>query len=563
MKIAFRRTRPDKTVASKDKLKTKTQRAKEAGQIIAIFALALTALIGLVGIAVDVTFAWREELRIQRAADAAALAGVVYLPGDVSGGLTASANEAHKNGYTGGVNNTSVVASQDPVNDRQMDVSITTRVPTFFMRIFGVDHFTVSRSSKAVYILPVPMGSPNPYYGIPKTYLMKSGSSDTTITMKGPNSESVSEPQGFWATMLTQGAGAASGDAYMPKKLDANQTSMSPPNPMHDTVNYYDYGIYMPPGVSGNVYIFDPVFCATDNQHGAGDYYLDPGGTGVTPVSSYFKLYNTNNQPYDLAAHTPVAGANSGSLFANNKYSDAAANAPSNVTSSTTSCTGPASNYPTSDPRHYHNAWYKLTSSSISGGTDGATYRLRTTTDPGDSSQDSANAYNNFSIWATGTGAQVYGLGAMEMFTPLPGGVSSEFYLAKVDAQAGAGKTIQIRLWDVGDTYLDSSLQILQPTDKAVKWEPVNMTWTTTKVTSAPGPCAAGSGQVITTYSSGTKRYEGCWLTINVVLDSTYSAPRDGWWKVRYNMLGSSTSHASDLTTWQVNIRGNPVHLIP
>src|SRR5512141_283686 len=96
---------PSKTV---EPPKSKARQAQEAGQIIVIFALALMALIGLIGIAIDVTFAWREELRIQRAADAAALAGVVYLPGDVSGGLSASAAEARKNGYTTGVANTTI-----------------------------------------------------------------------------------------------------------------------------------------------------------------------------------------------------------------------------------------------------------------------------------------------------------------------------------------------------------------------------------------------------------------------------------------------------------------------
>ena len=34
-----------------------------------------------------------------------------------------------------------------------------------------------------------------------------------------------------------------------------------------------------------------------------------------------------------------------------------------------------------------------------------------------------------------------------------------------------------------------------------------------------------------------------------------------GWWRIRYNM-GSGSGNAFDLTTWQVGIRGNPVHLV-
>ena len=105
--MTIRRLRPwrrttDQTTgqkASTTEEKAGAERLKEAGQIIAIFALMLVVLLGLVGIAVDVTYAWREELRVQRAADAAALAGVVYLPGNVSGGVSAAQAEGSKNGF--------------------------------------------------------------------------------------------------------------------------------------------------------------------------------------------------------------------------------------------------------------------------------------------------------------------------------------------------------------------------------------------------------------------------------------------------------------------------------
>ena len=153
----------------------------------------------------------------------------------------------------------------------------------------------------------------------------------------------------------------------------------------------------------------------------------------------------------------------------------------------------------------------------------------------------------------------------MEMFTPLPANMSSTFYLAQIDAQSGAGKTVEIRLWDVGDTQgLPSSLQILQPCAGTNCWSAVsNMTWTATAVaTQNVGPCPSGNGNSITTFSGSTKMYNGCWLTIQIVVSPTYSAPQNGWWKITYSM-GAGTAQAADLTTWQVDIRGNPVHLIP
>ena len=75
----------------------------------------------------------------------------------------------------------------------------------------------------------------------------------------------------------------------------------------------------------------------------------------------------------------------------------------------------------------------------------------------------------------------------------------------------------------------------------------------------------------MTTNTGGTSLYNGCWLTITIPLPANYSAPHPsndhvttegGWWKIRYNMSGSTSSNSTDLTTWQVSLRGSPVHLV-
>src|SRR5437899_935377 len=54
----------------------------DRGQTLVVVALLLTMLLGFVGLAVDVAWYELNLIRMQRAADAAALAGVVYLPGN-------------------------------------------------------------------------------------------------------------------------------------------------------------------------------------------------------------------------------------------------------------------------------------------------------------------------------------------------------------------------------------------------------------------------------------------------------------------------------------------------
>src|SRR5262249_17529452 len=53
---------------------------RQRGQSLIIFALALTVLLGLAGLAVDATRAYDLYARMQRAAEAGALAGDLYMP---------------------------------------------------------------------------------------------------------------------------------------------------------------------------------------------------------------------------------------------------------------------------------------------------------------------------------------------------------------------------------------------------------------------------------------------------------------------------------------------------
>ena len=64
----------------------------------------------------------------------------------------------------------------------------------------------------------------------------------------------------------------------------------------------------------------------------------------------------------------------------------------------------------------------------------------------------------------------------------------------------------------------------------------------------------------IVTHDGSSRRYNGCWLTITIPLEGDYDAPQNGWWKIKYTISGSST--ATDITTWQVALLGNPVHLV-
>ncbi|HEX5825776.1 MAG TPA: pilus assembly protein TadG-related protein [Candidatus Limnocylindrales bacterium] len=162
------------------------KRSRTRGQIMIVFAMSIIVLCGMVALVVDVSWYWANSLRVQRAADAAALAGVVWLPGTPNVAYSTAIIEAEKNGYINGAKAT-ITPLKDATNDRRLNVKIATTVDTFFMRVLGISSLPVIRNAKAEFVLPVPMGSPQNYYGVGFFEGLTGGSAVTY----GPNLPSV------------------------------------------------------------------------------------------------------------------------------------------------------------------------------------------------------------------------------------------------------------------------------------------------------------------------------------------------------------------------------------
>src|SRR5438477_590559 len=206
----------------------------------------------------------------------------------------------------------------------------------------------------------------------------------------------------------------------------------------------------------------------------------------------------------------------------------------------------------------YHNNWYRLAT-----GLDEGPYRLQVVTSSGSNTE---NAINGFGIEATSSGGptpRVYGQSRMEAFIVINN--TSVFYLAQIGA-AHAGKTLDIKLFDPGDIS-STNFKIRIPTSTGFQY--ATFTWTTTGISAcAPGSAASGGPtQTLVTSTSTCNYYNNQWVTISVRIPVTYTAPVSpgdppgagrGGWKIEYGTLGTG----QDITTWEVNIRGNPVHLI-
>ncbi len=575
------------------------------GQVLITAAGILTILIALVGLVVDLGWYQAKVLSVQRSADAAALAGVVHLPAQVAAAQTAAYAEATKNGYTTS-GTTTVTALPDVGNPRRLDVTITTEVPTYFIKIFGFNSITASRNSSAEFVQPVPMGSPLNYYGVgcmdtngagQEPVCTTAGNSDQASGVSGNQGSAVTgatapnqlDSQGFWGAVFTRGGDSRNGDAYSPANFSGGNGGGPGVNAQYDPAGY-GYTVEIP-SAGGKVWVFDPMFCGMpvlgSGRAGTGDEWTGAlgGATNPNAVTTYYNLWDTNGTP-NVADDT--LEATSGSLFENGinndgvEYVDLSGTHGSGspqYTTGVTDCTGSP----------YHLRWWKVNPMNLAAGT----YRLQVTTTNvllpavgnsgfGGGTQAAATqpsnatgAANRFSLMVKSNSGspRVYGGGRMAAYTNMQSGTQN-FYLAQIDQASGRGKKIQIELYDPGDVGGGAWLQFLNP--DGASYTPATFSFTSKSKGGATGPSGNNVNCIETnrpgaapafavpagcpTIFDGTgNQFDSYWLTITVSLPNTYGSTiqNSGWWKIQYTMGGGN-----DTTTWQVSILGNPVHLV-
>lgn len=502
-----------------------TGRRTVHGQILVMFAMSSVLLFGVLALVIDVGNLWNASLHVQHAAEAAALAGVPYMPGDFATASSRAVAEAKKNQYSTATGAT-VTPAVDVASNRRLDVTISHPAGTFFLRVFGVNSVVITRTATAEYTLPVPMGSP--------------------LDAFGDNSGN------FRAVVAAQGSDRGNGDAF---------GAYYNPNP---TVNAgynqkgYDYAIDVPAGAgSTSIDLYDATFCAVDPTKGTGDRWLN--SPAWTQFSTYYTLWS-DPAATPLDYNDDVIVASTGALFENKRQVDKSAalrdtsySYPSHSFWSLPACT--------TDP--YHNQWWTLAAVTTPG-----SYRLNVTTtnQANINDQKGTSGSNKWGLRALSTDplykAKVYGLGKIAIYANVNSGITL-FYLARIEA-VHAGKTMVIALFDPGDALGNSSIEILKPT--AAGYVPATFSYTAD--TNAASCCRSGTNiTVLPTTVSGTARYNNSWVTLTVPLPMSYTAPvppgepagsLGGWWKIKYNFSDQTT----DSTTWQVSIRGNPVHLV-
>ena len=116
----------------------------EQGSVAVLVAVALTALLGMAGLAVDGGRLYAERTRLQAAADAAALAGVAALPEDPARARALAAEYLGRNGVDAGMARIEVASG-----GQRLRVEVESAVPLGLARVLGPETVTVRAGATA------------------------------------------------------------------------------------------------------------------------------------------------------------------------------------------------------------------------------------------------------------------------------------------------------------------------------------------------------------------------------------------------------------------------------
>ena len=488
-------------------------REGESGIALVQLALLSTVIMLFTAFAVDLGWFFLNANKIQRAADNAALAGVVYMPDQTPIAIDRAERVAEANGYLDGADGAALAIVPQPDGKKnQLEVTVTDTVETFFLKVIGRDTQTISRTGRAEYIKPLPMGSPQARFG---------NDGQDGIDCSGPD-------PCFWANIHGPFTNTGMGDAFSPycrygTGYGADNNPACPEGQDHRSSRGYVYAVDHGGGAFG-VQVQNGFF-EQDGGDGirAGDNYNWCSGAPCPELNgprTIVRVYKPDPTPLTL----DPTGIVCSTVF------DPQPLPPDLTTYDWT----PVCFVASPEPGLY-------------------TVEVVVVDDPTDPADNAG--LNRYSIRATG-GAKLSALGDMSIFNNITG--TTEFFLAEVD-DGYAGRTLVVELYDPGDAEenVTNIIKLLGPG---------GIPWT--------GGCDISKREHLTTdfvfldsdavgdecdvnATRPTFNYDGDWLRIEVDLPEGYTCT-DCWWKIRYEYSGST----ADTTTWRAYISGSPVRLV-
>jgi Flp pilus assembly protein TadG len=581
---------------------------REAGVVLVWFALLLFALIGITALCVDIGLWYMEALHVQKAADSAALAGAVHLPGDPANATSTARDTAAKNSYThGDVNgNVQVLATQVATQPNQLEVRVSRTFSGILGAVLGVPDLRITRSATAQYETAVDMGSPASIFAN-EPITANDGATWSNVSGFSPN---------LWANVFGYATPKGNGDARHAHECAAGNDLCTGNVNAEYTDSGYFYRIeadasQRPSGARLAIEVFDP------GAVHVGDH-CDANNLGDATVGTSVNPWTTNNgtAPNDAAArydwgdtsNRPAGTPNAGKFCTGDNRDGTPPLTTYLVRANTTpfdpnaapivnqgTCSGlqiPGFNKafnggtlnagsPTYDPQmaSVFRQWVPVCMLDPSAAPAGD-YLLQIRTNValggsagGPGSAPNTGGSNRFAVraaWVTGGssftigtytapptyagngGIKIAGVGYMGLYANAAAGASApNFYMARV--LPGGNQTLRVRLFDIGDCGGCAG----SPTLTFKK--PGGANWDSCKV-------RIGDSNAFVTYTpcSFPDTANGLWTTVDIPIPNSYSCSiataTDCWTTMTYALGGSGA--LNDTTTWSAQILGNPVRLV-
>ena len=125
----------------------------EDGAVAVLVALLLpVVLLGMAAVAVDISWWYVKSAQVQKAADAAALAGVTYMPQDFASATSTAKATARSNGYPGSRSGyVSTVTVSKTSTPSELRVTIRDEFDNFFGQVLGRSRMTIERTAVAAF----------------------------------------------------------------------------------------------------------------------------------------------------------------------------------------------------------------------------------------------------------------------------------------------------------------------------------------------------------------------------------------------------------------------------
>lgn len=519
---------------------------EDKGSAILLVAGSLVLLMGLAAMGTDLAWFYLNTSRVQRAADAAALGGVVWLPNETATADSTALSIATQNGYENGVDNAMVTPAPVPGEPNQLQVTVADNVPTFFLKVLGFDTMDISRTAIAEYIPPLKLGSPSNQFG------------------NACDPEYEGEPgfppdcgDNFWANVHGWYTHTSFGDAYSGHcQGGSNDDEGCPGNTIARDTGYL-YGIDSPGGFT--VEFVDLAFHNISNGTGC------PGNQQSPPVPGGCTSDWTRTGDRGCEDWGPSSAADCGPTMIVSLY--APDPTPLDLTDNGTPvCTAtipPEPQIPeldgSGDPNPY--SWETPDGQACWSQSGAGIWVLQVRIqDPG-ATNDRAGL-NRYSVRSTA--GQLFALGDFSIYNNAAGS-TTEFFLAEVP-DFYAGKTFVVEMFDPGEFSGPGTgfLQIVGADGDV--WDDGECRKFRRPQNDPDGPwslfdtIAAGSDCQEATTSG---EYQNRWLKFEIDLPSTYTcnqAAGECWWTMNYVYpLGASVQ---DTTTWRAFMIGNPIHLV-